>query len=102
MFTMKKHIFRVVTRGPEGEYRIRDYTSEEEICRWHVQTGVCDYNLDVSVRGRPIFRGLIGPMPEANGVLRYESPDVFEQMAKEWGESKRRFRRKKKGVRSTE
>ena len=99
---MKKHIFRVVTKGPEGEYRIRDYTSEEEICRWHIQNGICDYNLDVTLRGRPTFKGLVGPMPEANGVLRYESPDVFEQMAKEWSESKRRHRRKKKTVRNRE
>jgi hypothetical protein len=92
---MKRHIFRVVTRGPEGEFRIRDYVSEEEIQRWHVQAGVSDYSLDVSVRGRPIFKGLIGPMPEAGGVLRYESPEVFEQMTKEWYESKRRHRVKK-------
>jgi len=93
---MKRHIFRVVTRGPDGEYRIRDYVSDEEIRRWHVQTGVTDYSLDVSVRGRPIFKGLIGPMPEAGGVLRYESPEVFEQITKEWGEQKRRLRTKKK------
>ena len=93
---MKRHIFRVITRGPEGEYRIRDYVSEEEICRWYARTGVCDYSIDVSVRGRPIFKGLIGPMPEAGGVLRYESPEVFEQMTKEWSESKRRQRRKKR------
>ena len=94
-YTMKRHIFRVVTRGPEGEYRIRDYVSEEEIRRWHAQTGISDYSLDVSVRGRPAFKGLIGPMPESGGVLRYESPEVFEQMTKEWGEHKRRTSRKK-------
>jgi hypothetical protein len=93
---MKKHIFRVVTRGPEGEYRIRDYVSEEEIQRWHLQSGVTDYSLDISVRGCPIFKGLIGPMSEAGGVLRYESPEVFEQMTKEWYETKRRSRSKKR------
>ena len=92
---MKRHIFRVVTRGPEGEYRIRDYVSEEEICRWHVQAGISDYSLDVSVRGLPVFKGLVGPMLEAGGVLRYESPEVFEQMTKELYEHKRRHRRKK-------
>lgn len=96
---MKSHIFRVVTRGPDGEYRIRDYVSEGEIQRWHVQTGVTDCSLDMSVRGRPVFKGLIGPMPEAGGVLRYESPDVFEQMTKEWCEHKRRYRSKKGGRR---
>ena len=93
---MRRHIYRVVTRGPEGEYRIRDYVSEEEIRRWHVQTGKSDYSLDNSVRGHPIFKGLIGPMPEAGGVLRYESPDVFEQMTKEWCDHKRRSRSSKK------
>ena len=93
---MRRHIFRVVTRGPEGEYRIRDYVSEEEICHRHVQAGVSDYSIDVSVRGRPVFKGLIGPMAEAGGVLRYESPEVFEQMTKEWSDSKRRHRRKKR------
>jgi len=93
---MKRHIFRVVTQGPEGEYRIRDYVSDEEIQRWHVQTGLTDYSLDATVRGRPVFKGLIGPMPEAGGVLRYESPEVFEQMTKEWGEHKRRNRSRKR------
>ena len=92
---MKRHIFRVVTRGPEGEYRIRDYVCEEEMQRWHAQTGISDCNLDVSVRGCPVFKGLIGPMFEAGGVLRYESPEVFEQMTKEWSEHKRRHRSKK-------
>jgi len=92
---MKRHIFRVVTRGPEGEYRIRDYVCDEEIRRWHVQIGVTDCSLDTTVRGRPIFKGLIGPMPETGGVLRYESPEVFEQMTKEWSEHKRKYQPKK-------
>ena len=94
---MESHIFRVVTRGPDGEYRIRDYFSEEEIQRWHVQNGVTDYSLDMSIRGRPVFKGLVGPISEASGVLRYESPEVFEQLTKEWYELKRRCRGKKRG-----
>ena len=93
---MKGHIFRVVTRGPEGEYRIRDYVSEEEVCRRHIQIGISDCSVDMSLRGRPVFKGLIGPMAEAGGVLRYESPEVFEQITKEWGETKRRQRRPKR------
>ncbi len=93
---MKRHIFRVVTRGPEGDYRIRDYTSEEEILRRHIQVGFDDCSTDMSVRGRPIFKGLIGPMPEAGGVLRYESPEVFEQMTKEWSEVRRSRRSRAK------
>lgn len=89
---MKRHIYRVVTRGAEGEYRIRDYMSEEEIVRRHIQVGIDDCSTDMSLRGRPVFKGLIGPMPEAGGVIRYESPEVFEQMTKEWSETKRKRR----------
>jgi hypothetical protein len=32
----------------------------------------------------PVFRGLIGPMPEGKGVVRYETPEVFETLTKEW------------------
>ena len=32
----------------------------------------------------PVFRGLIGPMPESKGVIRYESPEVFETLTKDW------------------
>ncbi|MDR0609008.1 MAG: hypothetical protein LBG58_02765, partial [Planctomycetaceae bacterium] len=89
---MKRHIYRVVTRGPEGDYRIRDYTSEEEIRHRHIQIGTDDCSTDMSLRGRPVFKGLIGPMAESGGVVRYESPDVFEQMTKEWSETKRKRR----------
>ena len=33
----------------------------------------------------PVFRGLVGPMPEGKNIVRYESPDVFESLTKEWG-----------------
>ncbi|MDR3198422.1 MAG: hypothetical protein LBU34_11195 [Planctomycetaceae bacterium] len=89
---MKRHIYRVVTQGPQGDYRIRDYMSEEEIRHRHIQIGTDDCSTDISLRGRPVFKGLIGPMPEPGGVIRYESPDVFEQMTKEWSESKRKRR----------
>lgn len=94
----RQHIYRVVTRGTEGEYRIRDYTNEEEILRRHIQIGIDDCSTDLSLRGQPVFKGLIGPMPESGGVIRYESPDVFEEITKEWGEvkHKRRTRAAKK------
>ncbi|MDR2643731.1 MAG: hypothetical protein LBC74_13160 [Planctomycetaceae bacterium] len=89
---MKKHIYRVVTRGGEGEYRIRDFISEEEILRRHIKIGVDDCSTDMSLRGKPVFKGLIGPMSDVNDVIRYESPEVFEQMTKEWSESKHKRR----------
>ena len=93
---MKRHIYRVVTRGPGGEYRIRDYMTEEEILRRHLQVGIEDCSSDMNLRGQPVFKGLIGPLPDTGGVIRYESPEVFEQMTREWVETKRSRRARTK------
>ncbi len=82
---MKKDTFRVVTRGADGQIRIRDYQSSEALLRRHVQVGIDDCSTDLGLRGLPVFRGLIGPMPEGGNVIRYESPEVFETLTKEWG-----------------
>jgi hypothetical protein len=81
---MKKSTFRVVTRGADGEIRIRDYDSQEDLLKRHRQIGVDDCSTDLELRGLPVFRGLIGPMPEGGDVIRYESPEVFETLTKEW------------------
>ena len=72
---MKKDTFRVVTRGQNGQLRIRDYDSQEDLLKRHTQV-------------LPVFRGLIGPMPEGKNVIRYESPEVFETLTKEWTATK--------------
>ncbi len=76
--------FRVVTRGANGDLRSKDYPSEESLLRMHEQIGVDDCSTDLSLRGLPIFRGLIGPMPDSKGAIRYETPEVFETLTKEW------------------
>ena len=85
-----KNTFRVVTRGANGELRTKDYTSEEPLLDIHTQIGVDDSSTDLSLRGLPVFRGLIGPIPESKDVARYESPEVFETLTKEWGTAKPR------------
>ena len=82
---MNKDTFRVVTRGADGHIRIRDYDSEEALLRRHSQVGIDDCSTDLELRGLPVFRGLIGPMPEGKNIIRYESPEVFETLTKEWG-----------------
>ncbi|NQU22320.1 MAG: hypothetical protein HQ567_13655 [Candidatus Nealsonbacteria bacterium] len=82
---MNKDTFRVVTRGADGKIRIRDYDSEEALLRRHSQVGVDDCSTDLGLRGQPVFRGLIGPMPDGQNIIRYESPEVFESLTKEWG-----------------
>lgn len=81
---MKKTTFRVVTRGSDGQLRIRDYDSPQAILRRHAQIGIEDCSTDLSLRGLPVFRGLIGPIPEGKNIIRYESPDVFETLTKQW------------------
>jgi hypothetical protein len=85
---MGKDTFRVVTRGADGKLHIRDYNKQETLQRLHTQIGVDDCSTDLGLRGLPVFRGLIGPMPEGKNVIRYETPEVFESLTKEWSASK--------------
>jgi hypothetical protein len=85
---MAKDTFRIVTRGTDGKLHIRDYTKRESLLRSHTQIGVDDCSTDLELRGLPVLRGLIGPMPEGKNVIRYESPEVFETLTKEWSASK--------------
>jgi hypothetical protein len=90
-----KEIFRVVTRAQDGTLRIRDFHSAEMILSSHCQIGIDDCSTDLDLRGMPVFRGLIGPIPEGKNIVRYESPDVFETLTKEWTNSKPKRRRRR-------
>ena len=81
---MAKDTWRIVTRGTDGELIIRDFDSPEQILKTHLQVGTDDCSTDLALRGAPIFRSLVGPMPEGRNVVRYESPEVFEHLTKEW------------------
>jgi hypothetical protein len=98
--SMNKDTFRVVTRGTNGQLRIKDYGSSDSLLRLHTQIGVDDCNTDLGLRGLPVFRGLIGPMSEGKNVVRYESPEVFEALTKEWiaQPPERKTRRRKRNV----
>ena len=90
---------RIVTRGSNGEIRHKDYSHTDAILKMHTQIGVDDCSTDLSLRGMPVFRGLIGPMPEAKGIVRYETPEVFETLTKEWGApAPKRTRRRRKAT----
>ena len=82
--TKTEEQYRVVTRGENGEMRVKTYSSRDKLMQLHTQIGVDDCSTNLSLRGLPVFRGLIGPMSEEKGVVRYESPDVFEALTKEW------------------
>ncbi len=87
---------RVITRGADGEIKIKEFESFERLDQSHVQIGIDDCNTDLSLRGLPVYRGLVGPISEGKTVARYESPDVFEQLTKEWSATPSKRRRRKK------
>ncbi len=92
----KKDTFRIVTRASDGTIRIRDFPTAAPIFELHSQIGVDDSSADLALRGLPVFRGLIGPIPEGRNVVRYESPEVFETITKEWSSAKLKRRRRRK------
>jgi hypothetical protein len=91
---MGKDTYRVVTRGADGEIRIRDYDNQDALQKRHTQIGVDDCSTDLGLRGLPVFRGLVGPMPEGKNIIRYESPEVFETLTKDWSSAKTSRRRR--------
>jgi len=95
---MADKIIRVVTRAPDGTIRERDLDKFEELENQHEKVGIDDCSTDLSLRGLPVFRGLIGPIPDGKTVVRYESPEVFEVLTKEWSQKKTKRRRRKSPV----
>src|SRR5262245_30737228 len=90
-----KNTVRAVTRAADGTLRIRDYPSTEPLLQMHSQIGIDDCSTDPAPPGLPGFRGLIGTRPEGKNVIRYESPDVFETLTKEWSSAKTPRRRRR-------
>ncbi len=95
---MSTQIVRLVTRDSDGSIRIREFESANEITKTHEQIGIDDCSTDLTLRGLPVFRGLVGPIPEGKGVARYETSDVFEALTKEWSKAKVKRRRRRRST----
>lgn len=95
---MASKMIRVVTRASDGTMRTKDFETFDPIAELHEQVGIDDCSTDLTLRGMPIFKGLVGPMSESKTVVRYESPDVFETLTKEWSKQKVRRRRRSKST----
>jgi hypothetical protein len=93
---MAKETWRLVTRGRDGELVIHDFDSPEALRASHLQIGTDDCSTDLDLRGAPVFRELIGPMPEGRSIVRYETPEVFEVLTREWAMPKPPRRRRRK------
>jgi len=85
---MPKLVFRVVSRSADGSLCHQDYAQPEELVETHPQVGVDDCSTHLRLRGMPVFSTLIGPLPEGKHVVRYETPEVFEELTKEWSVSR--------------
>jgi hypothetical protein len=93
--SMTKQTWRLVTRAADGGIVIHDFDSPEGILKTHLQIGADDCSTDLGLRGAPIFRSLVGPMPEGRTIVRYETPEVFEALTKEWATPKPPRRRRR-------
>ena len=87
---------RVVSREPDGSIRIRDYDSIEAINNNYEQVGIDDCSTELTLRGLPVFRGLIGPFADGRRIARYETAEVFEIETRQWAQAKSKRRRGKK------
>lgn len=94
----KKDTFRIVARAADGSLLIRDYPSIKPLEQAYQQIGIDDCSTDLALRGLPVFRGLVGPMPEGRNVVRYETGEVFELLTKQWGQGKPRKRSRSRGA----
>ena len=95
---MSQKIIRVITTASDGSQKTKEFENFEAIEVIHEAIGIDDCSTDLDLRGMPIFKGLVGPMPDGKDAVRYESPDVFEALTKEWTamKPKRRKRRSAK------
>lgn len=92
---MATKTIRLITIASDGSFREREYDDFDDLKKMHEQIGIDDCSTDLSLRGFPVFRGLIGPIPENKNVARYESPEVFETLTKEWSLAKTKRRRRR-------
>ena len=99
---MAKETWRLVTRGRDGELVIHDFDSPEALRASHLQIGTDDCSTDLDLRGAPVFRELVGPMPEGRSIVRYETPEVFEVLTREWAMPKPPRRRRRKADAASE
>lgn len=99
---MANKTIRVITLEGDGSLRTMDYETFDKLNDSHEKIGIDDSSTDLSLRGMPVFRGLIGPIPEGKTVVRYESPEVFELMTKEWTQQKVKRRRRRSSAKVAE
>ena len=79
---MDKDTYRVVTRGADGQIRIRDYDSQEALLKRHSQVGVDDCSTDLGLRGLPVRSAWA--VAAARGVYREIGVQVVARGPSAW------------------
>lgn len=95
---MSQKIIRIVSRETDGSLRVKEFDDLDSLMAIYEQAGIDDCNTELSLRGFPVFKGLIGPIAEGKRIARYETPSVFEALTKEWSQTKSKRRRSKTPV----
>ena len=63
-----KRTFRVVSRASDDSYLMNDFLSEDALVREFEQIGMDDCHTDLSIRGLPVLKGLVGTMADGKHV----------------------------------
>ena len=95
---MSTKTIRIVSREFDGSIRVKDFEEIIDLSKSYEQIGVDDCNTELTLRGFPVFRGLIGPIAEGKRIARYETPGVFEALTKEWAQIKSKRRRSRTAI----
>jgi len=72
--------------------------SADALIAQYEQVGIDDCSTDLSLRGYPVVRGLVGPIPESKTTVRYEAASAFEVNTKQWAATKIKRRRRTKAA----
>ncbi len=88
----------IVSSDEHGNHVETTLDSADDLIARYEQIGIDDCSTDLALRGFPVVRGLVGPIPENKATVRYETVPVFEELTKIWAATKTKRRRRTKAA----
>ncbi len=82
-------IYRTVKQSPSGEFLYNDYKTISALLDDYHQIGVEEDSYAMRLHGEPIIRGMVGPLADGKGVVRYECPEAYAVLTEQWSKTKR-------------
>jgi hypothetical protein len=95
---MAQKTILIVSCNENADIQHTELDTVEELIDRFEQIGIDDCSTDLSLRGYPVVRGLVGPIPENKSTVRYETKEAFEVLTKQWAATKTKRRRRSKAV----